>query len=249
MEDQQPLPPAPSIGKSLTDVFAAPSEIFSSLKGSASAPSLWIIPMIVSIMMAILMTSIIATNESLRGQIIDQQRAALEKQVEANKLSRENADLQIDRIEKSGTGIFIAFGSVFASIAVIAAFFIAALFLWLADKVILKSTEGYGKHLELYGISSWIGVLGGIITLFLIVGLNSLSASPSAALAVMGNYETTNNFHKVLSALNIFSIWEAAIIGIGLSKFSTKPTGTGMAVAFALWVLWVIVSILLGFAR
>ena len=249
MEEQQPLPPAPSLGSTLTDVFTTPSEVFKSLKGTASAPSLWIVPLIVSILMAILMTYIIATNESLRGQVVDQQRAELEKRVEENKLTRENADLQMDRLEKSGTGIFIAFGSVFASIAIVAGFFIAALFLWLADKVILKSAEGYGKHLELYGISSWIGVLGGIITLLMIVGLNSLVASPGAVLAVLGNYEATNNFHKVLSALNIFSIWQAAIIGIGLSKLSDKSTGTGMTVAFALWVLWVAVSILLGLAR
>lgn len=249
MEDQQPLPKAPSLGKTLTDVFATPSEVFNALKGTASAPSLWVVPMIFSILMAILMTCIIATNESLHGQVVDQQRAALEKKVEENKITRENADLQMDRLEKVGTGIFIAFGAVFASIAIVAGFFIAALFLWLANKAILKSAEGYGKHLELYGISSWIGLLGGIITLFMIVGLNSLVASPSAALAILGNYEATNNFHKVLSALNIFSIWQASIIGIGLSKFSAKQTGTGIAIAFALWILWVVVSIVLGLAR
>jgi hypothetical protein len=179
----------------------------------------------------------------------EQQRTALEKQVEKNKVTRENADIQMDRLEKSGTGIFIAFGSIFASIAIAAAFFIAALFLWLADKAFLKSAEGYGKHLELYGISMWIGVLGGIITLLMIVGFNSLGASPSAVLAVIGNYDATNDTHKLLSALNIFSIWQAAIVGIGLSKFSGKSAGTGMAVAFALWILWVAVSILLGLAR
>jgi uncharacterized Tic20 family protein len=249
MEERQPLPPAPSLGTTFMDVFTSPSEVYQNLKGTASTPKLWVVPLIVSILMAILVTCIIATNESLHGQVIEQQRAALEKQVEKNKLTRESADIQMDRLEKSGTGMFIAFGSIFASIAIAAAFFIAALFLWLADKALLKSVEGYGKHLELYGISLWIGVLGGIITLLMIVGFNSLAASPSAVLAVLGNYETTNDFHKVLSALNIFSIWQAAIVGIGLSKFSGKPTGTGMAVAFGLWALWVAGSILLGLAR
>ena len=249
MVEQQPLPPAPSLGSTFMDVFTSPSEVFQSLKGTASSAKLWVVPLIISILTAILVTSIIATNESLHGQVIDQQRIALEKQVEKNKLTRENADIQMDHLEKSGTGLFIAFGSIFASIAIAAAYFIAALFLWLADKAFLKSAEGYGKHLELYGISSWIGVLGGIITLLLIVGLNSLAASPSAVLAVLGNYEATNDFHKVLSALNIFSIWQTAIIGIGLSKFSGKPAGTGIAVACGLWVLWIAVSIFLGLAR
>ena len=249
MEEQEPLPPAPSLVNAITDVYTSPSEVFKALKNTASAPGLWVVPMIVSVVMAILMIYIIATNETLRGQVIDQQRAAIQKLVEENKMTQENADLQMDRMEKSGTGIFIAFGSVTATIAVVVGFFIAALFLWLAGKVVLKSTEGYGKHLELFGISSWIGILGGIITLFMIVGLNSLAASPSAALAVLGNYESTNHFHKVLSALNIFSIWQVAIVGIGLSKLSDKSTGLGMSLAFVLWILWVAVSILLGIAR
>jgi len=53
----------------------------------------------------------------------------------------------------------------------------------------------------------------------------------------------------LFASLNIFSIWEAAVIGIGLSKFSDKPTGTGMGVAFALWIVWVALSIFLGIAR
>lgn len=249
MEEQQLLPAAPSLGTTFIDVFTSPSDVFQKLKGTASSPMLWVMPLIVSIVMAVLMTCIIATNESLHGQVIDQQRAALEKQVEKNKVTRENADLQMDRMEKAGSGLFIAFGSVFASLAIAAGFFIAALFLWLADKAFLKSTEGYGKHLELYGITSWISVLGGIITLLMIVGLNSLTASPSASLAILGNYEPANDFHKLLSALNIFSIWQASIVGIGLTKFSNKSMTIGMIVAFALWILWVAVSILLGIAR
>jgi len=249
MQEQQPLPPAPSLGTTFMDVFTSPSEVYQNVKGTASTPKLWIVPLMVSILIAIFTTCIIATNESLHSQVIEQQRTALEKQVEKNKVTRENADIQMDRLEKSGIGLFIAFGSIFASIALAAAFFITALFLWLADKIFLKSAEGYGKHLELYGISLWIGLLGGIITLLMIIGFNSLVASPSAALAVLGNYDASNDIHKVLSAINIFSIWQAAIVGIGLSKFSGKSAGMGMAVAFILWILWVAVSILLGLAR
>jgi hypothetical protein len=247
--EQVPLPPAPSLGKSLTDVFASPADVFQSLKGTASAPTLWAIPLIVNVVLAILIVIVIFNDDVLRTQVIDQQRAAIEKRVDEGKITRQDADVAIDHMENAGSGMFIAIGSVAAIIFLLLAFFVGALFLWLADKTILKSPEGYGKHLELYGISSWIGILGGIVTVLMMVGLGSLAASPSAALAVLGSYDSANNVHKLLSSLNIFSIWAAAIIGIGLSKFSGKSTGAGMAVAFVLWILWIAVSILFGLGR
>lgn len=247
--EQVPLPPAPSLGKSITDVFTAPAEIFQSLKGTASAPTLWVLPLIINVLLAIIITVAIFKDDTLRTQVLDQQRAAIEKRVDEGKMTRQDADVAIDRMDNAGSGMFIAFGSIAATIFVLLAFFIGALFLWLADKVVLKSSEGYGKHLEIYGIASWIGILGGIITAFMMVGLGSMAASPSAALAVLGNYDSTNTMHKLLSSLNIFSIWATAIIGIGLAKFSGKSTGAGMAVAFVLWILWVVVSIFLGLGR
>jgi len=76
-----------------------------------------------------------------------------------------------------------------------------------------------------------------------------MTATPSAALAVLGNYDSTNTMHKILSAFNVFSIWETAVIGIGLSKFSEKSYGSGIASAFILLALWTALSIGFGFAR
>jgi hypothetical protein len=247
--EQVPLPPAPSLGKSIMDVFASPGEIFQSLRGTASAPLLWAIPLIINALLATVIVVVIFNNDALRTQVIDQRRAALEKSVEANKITQQEADVQIDRMENAGSGLFIAFGSIAAIIFILLAFFIGALFLWLADKLILKSPEGYGRHLELYGIASWIGILGGIITVFMMASFGSLAASPSAALAVLGNYNPSSDVHRLLSDLNVFSIWSTAIIGIGLAKFSGKSTGAGMGVAFTLWILWVAVSILHGLGR
>jgi hypothetical protein len=105
------------------------------------------------------------------------------------------------------------------------------------------------KHVELYGASSWIGVLGGVVTFGMIVGLGSISASPSAALAVLGSYDSLNTTHKILSALNIFTFWQTAVVGIGLSKFSGKSIVAGISVSAVLWILWTVISLALGFAR
>jgi hypothetical protein len=248
MEEQQPLPPAPSLGTTITDVFASPSEVFQSLKGTAPTPKLWVVPLIAMFLVVALITVMLFTNETLKVEMKDVQNKAMQTKVEQGKLTQEQADQAESRMDSMGE-MMIVFGIIGAAIFICAYYFGGALFLWLSNKTILKSTVGYGKYLELYGIASWIGVLGSIIAALMMVGLGTMTATPSAALAVLGSYNSTSNFHKLLSAINIFSIWETAVIGIGLSKLSGKSTGAGMGVAFALWIVWVALSIFIGISR
>jgi VIT1/CCC1 family predicted Fe2+/Mn2+ transporter len=47
----------------------------------------------------------------------------------------------------------------------------------------------------------------------------------------------------------VFTIWEAIVVGFGLSKFSGKSMGTSMSVSFLVFVLMAVASFALGFAR
>ncbi len=248
MDDRSPLPSAPSLGKVLPDVFASPSEVYQNLKNTAPSPTLWVIPLIATLLIVVVSVIMIFTNETLKSEMKEIQSKAIQKMVDEKKLTQEDADKAEARTESMG-GMMIAFGIIGGVIFMAAFYFGGALFLWLANKTILKSAVGYGKHLELYGIASWIGVLGGVITILMMVGFGSMSATPSAALALMGSFDPTNKLHMLLASLNIFSIWQTAVIGIGLSKFSDKHTSAGIGVAFALWIVWVALSILIGIAR
>lgn len=248
MEDQSPLPAAPSLGTTFTDVFTSPSEVFQNLKGTASSPRLWIAPLIATLLIVVVSVVMLFTNETLKAEMKDIQSKTIQKMVDEGKLTQEQADKAETRTESMG-GMMIVFGIIGGAIFIVAFYFGGALFLWLANKTILKSVVGYGKHLEVYGIASWIGVLGGIITVLMMVGLGSIAATPSGALALLGSFDPTNKLHMLLASLNIFSIWQTAVIGIGLSKLSDKQTSAGIGVAFALWIVWVAVSILLGIAR
>jgi len=248
MDDRSPLPSAPSLGKVLPDVFASPSEVFQNLKNTAPSPILWVTPLIATILIVVVSVIMLFTNETLKTEMKDIQSKAIQKMIDEKKLTQEDADKAEVRVESMG-GMMIAIGIVGRAIFMVAFYFGGALFLWLANKTILKSAVGYGKHLELYGIASWIGVLGGVITVLMMGGLGSVAATPSGALALLGSFDPTNKLHMLLASLNIFSIWQTAVIGIGLSKLSDKKTGAGMGVAFALWIVWVALSILLGIAR
>jgi len=248
MDDRQSLPSAPSLGNAISDVFVTPSEVFQSLKNTAPSPILWVTPLIATLLIVIVSVIMIFTNETLKSEMKETQSKAIQKMVDENKLTQEDADKIEARSESMG-GMMIAFGIVGGIVFTAAFYFGGALFLWLADKIVLKSTVGYGKHLEMYGIASWIGVLGGIVTILMMIGLGSMAATPSGSLALLGSFDPTDKSHMLLASLNIFSIWQAAVVGIGLSIFSEKRTSAGIGVAFALWIVWIIFSILLGIAR
>jgi hypothetical protein len=248
MEDQQPLPPAPSLGTTFMDVFTSPSELFQSLSGTASSPMLWVAPFIATLLIVVVSVVTIFTNETLKTEMKDIQSKSIQKMLDDGKLTPAQAEAAESRTESMG-GMMIVFGIIGGIIVAAIMFFGAALFLWLANKTIFHSPAGYGKHLEMYGITSWIGFVGGIITLLMMVGLGSMHANPSGSLLVMSNFDTSNYLHKFLSALNIFGLWQMVVVGFGLAKLSGKSTTSGVSIAFALWVVWVLIQVFIGFGR
>lgn len=249
MTEQLDAPKGQGLGSIIMNVFSSPGEAFLGLRESESRATLWLIPLILLIVLASVSSTIMFTNETLKGQILESRDRAVQKQVDEGKMTQEQADQAKSQMENMG-GMFIAIGIVGSIVVLSVMMFGAGLALWLVDKLALKSTAGYGKHLELYGISSWIGLFGGVVTLLMIVGLNTLYASPSAALAVYSSFDPMNTTHKILAAINIFSIWQAIVLGIGISKLSDKPSSTGIGVVMGLWVIWVLIEVfLLNFAR
>jgi hypothetical protein len=249
MDAQENPPTSATLGDRMMNVFVSPGEAFTGLAEAPSKTALWLIPFLIFIILGIGVTYLFYANETLRDQIVETQRMAMGEAVKDGKMTQAQADRAIEGMENVGLGLFMVFGSVPMMFFVAGYFFCGTLFLWLTSKVVLKSSVGYVKHLELYGIASWIGILGFVVSVLMMVGMESMYASPSAALAVLSDYNPIDRTHKLLSALNVFSIWQTAAIGIGLSMFSGKPTGTGIAVAFVLWVIWLAVAIPLGLVR
>jgi hypothetical protein len=242
MEEQAPAAPTISLSDIIVNVYASPAEAFEGIRTSPTRASVWVIPLLLTFVLTIGYTWMMFTNESIKSQMIDMQRERLQEQVQQGKIPQERADQITDGMEK-GSGMMMAFGIVGAVIMISITLFVGALFLWLIGKLALKAEAGYGKYLELWGSSMWIGMLGLIVSALLLMAFNSMFASPSAALAVISNYSPKNSLHRLLTSLNIFSIWQTAVVGIGLSKFSGKSMGAGIGAAFALWIVWVLISV------
>jgi hypothetical protein len=241
--EQQPVPAAAtiSLGNLITNAFSSPADAFEGLRTSPPRASTWVLPLVLLIVFASLMSYVMFTNETLRTQFMDSKSQRLQQRVQSGQMTQEQADRALQQTEQMG-GMMVAFGIIGSVITISIFFFGAALIFWLVGKLALKAPAGYGKYLELWGTSEWIGLLGAIITLLMILGMGSMYASPSAALAVLSSFNPSDTTHRLLGSLNIFSIWQAIVLGIGLSKYAEKPLGTGIGIALGLWVIWVLLT-------
>jgi hypothetical protein len=233
----------------LANVFASPGEAFAGLMGNPVQHLRWLIPFVISALIVVGVVTLMFTNETFREQMQTAQTAQMDKAVDEGRMTREQADMAIEQMGSGGGTMFIVFGSIFGSIFVLLFYVLGALFLWLGAKIVLKTGEGYGRHLEVYGIASWIGVLGGTITVVMMLALDSIYATPSAALAVYDTFDPANTAHKWMRAFDVFGAWQAVVAGIGISKVAGKDSTMGIAVAVVLWLVWVAISVSLGLAR
>jgi uncharacterized Tic20 family protein len=246
MEEQVPATPTISFGDIVMNLFTSPGDAYEGIRTSPSRGSVWIVPMIVAILLGCVYSWAMFSNDAIKSQFMDSRREQMQEQVRSGKITQDQADQGMDRMEKAG-GMMIAFAIIAVAVITPIVIFVGALVLWLFGKYALKAEPGYGKYLELWGASQWVGILGAIVTILMMLALTSMYATPSASLAVLGTYNPLNSTHRLLGALNIFSIWQMVVVGIGLSKFSGKSAGTGIGVSAGLWIVWIIISVF-GFA-
>lgn len=241
--------PDTSFTTTLANVFASPGEAFAGLVGKPVQHSRWVIPFIISALIVVGVVALMFTNETFREQMQTAQMAQMDKAVDEGRMTREQADMAMEQMGGGAGTMFIVFGSIFGSVFVLLFYVLGALFLWLGAKILLKTGESYGRHLEVYGIASWIGIFGSVITVVMMLAFDSMYATPSAALSIYDSFDSANTTHRLMRALDVFGAWQAVVAGIGISKVAGKDSTMGIAIAVVLWLAWVGISVALGLAR
>jgi hypothetical protein len=168
------------------------------------------------------------------------QQKGMQKSVDEGKMTQEQFDRASDQMENSGPVMFIIIGSMFGIVPAAMVLFLGTLVVWLIVKLGLKSPAPYSKMLETYGLTQWIGVLGGIVGIILINVMSSMTASPSPALLLGESFDMFNKGHKLLGSLNVFTLWQFGVFGIGVAKVAGKSVGTGMLVAYGVWAVGIL---------
>ncbi len=249
MNEQQSSTTTPQISFFMTratNVFSSPGELYAEVSAAPAQTSSWLVPFLLSLVLAFIFTFAIYNNPTLRGQIYDMQSRGMQKQVDEGKMTQERADTIREQMESTGPLMFMVFGAGFASIGIAMMFFGATLLLWIVAKFAAKFNGGYKKMLEIYGLASLISILGSLVMLIMINFFDTMYAQPSASLLVLNSFDPTNSTHRLLASINIFTLWQATTIGVGISKVSGKSFGIGIGISVGLWLLWAVASSLLG---
>ncbi len=246
MDEQQTGPEGQSLGTRIVNVYASPIEAFEGIVALESKTSLWLVPLVLAILLAVAFSFVISSNETLKGQIVEMQTKRMQQLVDEGRITQEQADRQQEAMESMGT-LFAVFGSIGAIVVVCFMYFGWALALWLIGKFALKAAHGYSTYLAMYGLTSWIAVLGSLVSMLMMVGLGSMYATPSLALAIFPDYDPFNKVHFLYSKVELFSLWQAVVIGIGLSKLTDKPTGVGISISIGVQIFIILISYLFSF--
>lgn len=236
-----PPTPATSLAGRLLNVLAAPGDVFDEIKTAPPRTTNWLVPALLSAFFGVLSAIVMYSQPAIIQQIHEQQAKIFEDQVNAGKMTREQAD-QIEAASEKfgGPATMMISGSIGAVVTSFARVFWWAFVLWLLGLVFLKTKLDYLKALEVAGLASMIALLGAIITLLLSVSLGKIVA-PSLALLI-SHFNPKNVLHLALAAMNFFALWLVGVLAVGLSRLS------GARFSKALWLtggFWLTIQLLL----
>ncbi|HLB00939.1 MAG TPA: YIP1 family protein [Bacteroidota bacterium] len=225
------------------NVFTSPGELFTEMASAPVQRSSWLIPYLLMVVMVGLVVYSITNNPALYDGIMREQSAEMQKRVDAGDMTQAQADRAADFMNPT---MFLAVGILGGAIAMTAVMFLVPLILWGLSKGILHYAGGYKKMLEVYGITNVVAVAGTLVSLIMMNLLNSAYAQPGGAFFIRDIYDKDNFMHNVMASMNVFTIWQIAVIGLGISAVSGKKAANGLAVSFGVWAVWVVIASFLG---
>ena len=238
-----------SLAGRLMNVFATPGEVFDEVRAVTLSTANWLLPLGMWALVGAIAACLIFSQPGIQQQVREQQAKAMDKQVKAGKMTQAQADKTLEMVEKfTGPTMLKIFGSAGAVVGSFIHIFWWALVLWLVGRWILKAQFGYLKSLEVAGLASMIGVLGGILTMLLSVVLSRMYATPSLALA-LSDFDPTRKTHLAMGAANVFYFWMLGVMSIGLAKLSGVPVIRAAIPVTVVWVLQQTLLILVGLGQ
>lgn len=245
--DQSQLPPETpteepqsstmSLGGRLLNVFATPGDVFQEVKTAGGSTANWLVPALILIAVGWVATWLIFSQDSIRHQLSEITDQAIQKQVEKNHMSEQQAEQAHAAGEKWG-----AIGGIVMS--VLAPVFIGfvtpffwGLILWLVGAKVFKGDFLYMKAVEVVGLGNMISVLDTIIRTLLVIGLGNLYAAPGLVLFIK-DFDPQNTVHGLLAIANVMSFWVLIVRALGLARLSGVSFGKAALWVFGIWAAY-----------
>ena len=242
MDESQPpplpetaTPAATSLVSRLTNIFVAPGEVFDEVKVSAPNTMNWLLPSILACVMGIIFSVVIFSQETIVHDMRDAQEKQMQKAVDAGKMTKEQAEQAVQMMEKfMSPTMMTIFGSAGSVVGTFAGLFLFALIFWLMGKFLFKAPFGYMQAVEVNGLASMVSVLGGLLTMLVVLLKGNLLYTPGPSLLI-SQFDPANKTHLMLAAFNLTTVWWIAVLAIGLARLSGVSFTKAAAWLFGIW--------------
>ena len=215
----------------IAGIFISPRETFEALDRKPT----WLVPFIIIAVMTCSMT--------LLTRDIGMQDMMAKFQ------AREMPQEQIDKIAAQSEGVGKYVQLVLIPAATLAIWAIFAGILLFCGNTLLGGSAKFKKVFSMMAWSSLVGGLAIFVNTAIILSKETtqgVTTSLSVLLPVPGLSDKPSLFYRLLSKLDVFTIWSLILWTIGMSviyKFTMKKSA-GLVVA--LWAVWIVISIAFG---
>jgi len=238
-----------SFAARLLNVFAIPGEVFASVKASRICIANWLVPALLSGAVAVLTAMVVVSQPAVQRQmreLTERQAKLLAEQVKAGKVKQVEADRAVafTRAITAPASLKVLLSVAAGAVGVVRVFWWAFV-LWLLGQVFLRVRVAYPKTLEVAGLGLTISVLGGVVTLLLMLNLPKLFATTSLAVAA-SDFDPSRKSPLLLGVANVFSFWLIGVLSAGLARLAGVPFLRAAWFVFAYWVIQESLFILMG---
>jgi hypothetical protein len=226
--------PTMSLGARLVNIFAAPGEVFDEVRRAGPSAANWLVPVLLAALVGGVSVWIMFSQPAIQQQFREQQVQRMEKAVNDGRMRTEDAQ----RAQQAMGDLPLMFAKIGGSIgAVVMSFvwvFFLALVVWLLGRWGLRASFPYLKAVEIVGLSEMIAILGGIITLLLVILRGDMMASLSPAL-LYERFDPANKAHLLMSSLNLMTLWFLGVLACGLARLGKTTFFKAACWLYGLW--------------
>ena len=232
---ESPPPAETSLANRLTNVYAAPGEVFDEVKASPVKTGNWLVPILISCVAVIAYIAVVFSQEAIIRGMRETQEKAIQKQVDAGKIPQAQADTIIQGMEKFMTPTLMAlFGGFGGVMTIFTMTFAVACVLWLASTFIFKTPVPYLKMVEFTGLTMMVDALEKIVRALLAIWKGSMLATLGPILLVE-NPSMSNKTHLYLSMLDVIDVWWLSLLALALSKAAGVSFWKTAPLIFVVW--------------
>src|ERR1041385_5586020 len=223
-------PPMPLVSR-MTNIFAAPGDVFCHIKNAPPSNANWLVPACVLVVIAWICSGMILSQDAFRHQVSEMVEKNIQKQIEKSHMPEQQADMA----RKMGEITWKVQAVIGPAILAFATPCIWGFFLWLVGSKAFKANLPFLRAFELAGLANTIAILEVVLKTLLIFVTGNILASTSLALFVK-DFNPQNPTHGLIATVNVMTFWVLAVRAIGLSRLTSTKISRAVAWVFGIWL-------------